>query len=394
MLTFGLVLTGITVCILVPVLLFCIYLYFLTIYSLLFVKVRFSKKMQSKFAIIIPINKNFTNIDKMLAELIQKIDYPDHLYDIVIVTDNLTKSEQVAIFKLDISGVRILHYSNSWRQGREFAIEWALAELLKGDYSAFFIMNQNSKPEPWILKALDYQIIEGESCIQLSADYFSHKFTWGKRLLSIYLTAYHHVMPKGKAVLGLSSGLTGNGVCFSEELLYTCPYKPLEYKNWFEYHIRLVLQKKKVKFIPKTALYNDINSELLDEYNLGNLPLNIAFKRYIIPLYKSSLNGNLSAFDTLIALFLPSLKTVTSILIFAIFSGAIVFVASSVIPECEDLLVYGQLLVFVSIGGIVVLLFLFSIGMLQKKMSPITWLAGFFFPIYGLYFFVKKLIKL
>ena len=394
MLVFGFILTGIAVCILVPGLLFCCYLYLLTIYSLLFIKVRLSKKTQSKFALIIPIDKNFSNIDKKLSEIMQIIDYPIHLYDIIIVTDNLTKSEQVAMFKLHISGVKVLHYSNSWRSGREFSIEWALAELLKDDYSAFFIMNQNSKPEPWILKALDYQILEGESCLQLSADYFSQKFTWGKRLFSIYLTAYHHVMPKGKAVLGLSSGLTGNGVCFTRELIDNCPYKPLEYKNWFEYHIKLVLKKKKVKFIPKTGLHNDINFELFNENNLGNLPLSIAFKRYIKPLCQATLSGNWSAGDSLIALFLPSLKTITSILFLALFAGGIVFVSSIIIPECTELFIYGKLVVFASLAGIIALLFLFLIGMFEKKMSPITWLAGFFFPIYGLYFFVKKLIKL
>jgi hypothetical protein len=393
MLFFGFILIGIAFCMLIPVLITSIYLYFLTIYSLLLRKLKLSNQPKSKIALIIPLNKNLKNIEHKASDIFKIIDYPTNLYDIIFVTDNFSNSEQISTFKLHTSGVKIIHYTNSWRTGREFTIEWALAELIKKDYSAFFIMNQNSTPVPWIFKALAYKLEQGIDCIQMSESYIGQNFTWEKRLKSILLAAYNHLLPKGKSVLGLSCGLSGNGICLSKNLINTFPYKPLEYKNWFEYHIKLVLQNKKAIFISKTALYNNIEFAFSNENSLKHLPLIVAVKRYLIPLYKATLNGNWSAFDCLLTLFRPSIKTIVSILFLALFAGSIVYTASILIPECEQQFIYAKLIIFSSAVGIAALLFFLSIAMLEKKLSPITWLAGFFFPIYGLYSFVKKFIK-
>jgi hypothetical protein len=99
MLFFGFILIGIAFCMLIPVLITSIYLYFLTIYSLLLRKLKLSNQPKSKIALIIPLNKNLKNIEHKASDIFKIIDYPTNLYDIIFVTDNFSNSEQISTFK-------------------------------------------------------------------------------------------------------------------------------------------------------------------------------------------------------------------------------------------------------------------------------------------------------
>jgi len=387
---FALILAGICICMLLPALTYCTYLYFITVYSLFFRKTQISQTPQSSFALFIPLTSVPHNLQKKIVELKAAIDYPDELYEIITLTDNINSEEVDKIFPESYNDSRIIRYCNSWRKGKEFAIEWALSILINEKYDAFLIIDETVSVSPWLLKSLNAYISSGADAVQVSVSRYKRKMTWLEHLKCITSAGYYHLRPKARNNLGISCGIQGTGFCMTKKLLNDLPFQPFEYKNWFEYHIKLVCNNNKVVFIPKSGIKSTIiesgsNSEFLNTKQKGKVR-----KRYISPLLKAVKHRNPSALDCLITLFSPSLTTTIKILSAGLFAGFLLSTAANVIPECHFLKLPSEIVIILTLMGQSVMIFYFFVAIVEKKLSLITCLAGFFFPVYILYSIIKK----
>src|SRR5207302_10119104 len=62
----------------------------------------------------------------------------------------------------------------------------------------------------------------------------------------------------GRAALGLSCGLKGNGMCFSAELLERFSWRWHTLAEDVEFHLALVLDGLRVEFAPETSVLADM----------------------------------------------------------------------------------------------------------------------------------------
>src|SRR5581483_20036 len=78
------------------------------------------------------------------------------------------------------------------------------------------------------------------------------------RLLHVSLLAMNLVRPRGRAALGLSAGILGNGFALTAETLARVPYEATSIVEDLEYHLRLVRGGIRVRFAEGATVRGDM----------------------------------------------------------------------------------------------------------------------------------------
>jgi len=74
------------------------------------------------------------------------------------------------------------------------------------------------------------------------------------RLMQVALMAFNVLRPRGRARLGLSAGIFGNGFALTAETLAAVPYEASSVVEDLEYHLRLVRAGRRVAFADGTCV--------------------------------------------------------------------------------------------------------------------------------------------
>lgn len=379
MLNFGYVLGILALIVLTPVLLNSCYLFILTLFSLLPNWRRLSADATAKFAILLPVRNAEDCIEKVVRQLITEQDYPGDLFDVVVIADNCTDS---SAFTASFAGANVMEYKNDWKTGKGYALEWAFAELKKQDYDAYLIIDIDTQIDKKALRYLDAELSKGATAMQLSTKMIDAKSSWKKRYLDIVFAGLNHLRPKGRHNLGLSCGITGNGFCFSDTLLDKLPYEAFECVEGLEYHYRMVLKNEKVRFIPRAKVavkYVSHKRNNIREYEKHRQRI---YRKYMPSLLKAALCGNFSAGDCIFSFYTMSLKTILGSLLAVVLTGILMFFSSVSLPECEDLFLLSVWVLLPALFGIIMILCYIFAGMLEQRISLMTWIAVFLYPFY------------
>ncbi|MFW6389712.1 MAG: glycosyltransferase family 2 protein, partial [Halanaerobiales bacterium] len=83
------------------------------------------KDPDKKFAVIIPAHNEEKVISKLLTN-VQKLDYPNTLYDIFVVADNC--SDNTAVIARS-HNVNVIRRTNNLQKGKGYALKYAFTKL-------------------------------------------------------------------------------------------------------------------------------------------------------------------------------------------------------------------------------------------------------------------------
>jgi cellulose synthase/poly-beta-1,6-N-acetylglucosamine synthase-like glycosyltransferase len=211
---------------------------------------------RKRFAVLVPAHNEEAVIGRLLASL-SRLDYPRELFDVCVVADNCHDSTASIANAL---GARVYERFDTTEQAKGFALRWLLQQLEHEDrsYDAFVVVDADSVLAPNFLRCMEARLDAGARVVQayysvLNAD---HSAVAGLRYAA--LAAVHYLRPLGRSLFGLSSGLKGNGMCFSASILQEFSW------NWFtlaedvEFHLALVERGIRVEFAPETWVSADM----------------------------------------------------------------------------------------------------------------------------------------
>lgn len=380
MLNFGYVLAALALIALIPVFLSCCYLFILSLFSLVPRWQRLPETPAAKFGILLSAHNAEKVIEKVVADLVAKMDYPPELFEVIVVADNCSDSTS---YLASFSGAQVIEFTNDWKQGRGYALEYAFKELRKKDFNAFLIADVNTVVGNQALKYLDSAITKGAKGMQLPYALMDGKSSWNKRYADILMTGINYLRRRGRSSLHLSCGIAGNGLCLTKELLAAVPFVNFVKAEGIEYHYKLVLADEKVIFVPDSGIYSDFlfPARKKEEAELHEECLKI-FGKYQPLLLKAFLKGNFSALDCILDFYTPSLKTLFMGLIVIMFSGALLVTASAWRPDCDELLLVSLIISGLALLGMGMLLVYLLFGMLERRLPISSWLAFVCFPFY------------
>ena len=134
---------------------------------------------------------------------------------------------------------------------------------------------------------------------------------WTGQVINIGYTLYNWVRPAARKTIGFPTGLKGNGMCFSIDVLEKVPWDAFSLTEDLEYGLKLMLNNVDVVFAPEHIGYSVIPDDpkqaesQRERWEMGRFPI---LKKFAGPLLKKALKKrSLKIFDAFIDLITPPL---------------------------------------------------------------------------------------
>jgi 1,2-diacylglycerol 3-beta-glucosyltransferase len=215
-----------------------------------------------RFAVLVPAHDEELVIGRLLASL-QQMDYPRDLIDVCVVADNC--KDQTPSISRDL-GARVYERTSSSEHAKGFALRWLLDQLKHEHraYDAFVVIDADSVVAPNFLRSMDAHLSNGADAIQAYYSVLNPGDSAVAALRFAALAAVHYLRPLGRSRLKLSSGLKGNGMCFTAWLLDRFGWRWFTLAEDVEFHLALVAQGVRVEFAPDTWVKADMPATLRD----------------------------------------------------------------------------------------------------------------------------------
>jgi glycosyltransferase involved in cell wall biosynthesis len=363
MLIFAYILLTVSAILAVPVVMFSLYLALLTLGSLIPRRIKLREKPDTKIAVIIPAHNEEAGIEKAVSSLLAVTDYQAELFTIITVAANCTDS---TAYIANFAGAEVLEYANEWKPGRGFAVEWALSHLKNKKYDLFLILDPDSRLGKDALKYLDAEFDAGHIAMQLPAERQTSSASRLSLLKSLPESAENFLQPRGRDRIGFSSPLTGNGTALSAEILEQIPFEAGGENDTSEYFYKLVCGREKARFICGRNCAVLVPPDSLESARRNKMP-----KRFFPKLIKEAFNGNFTAAETLLNIFLPPYATLFAGALILLFSGAMLFFAGG-LPETAVFTKYGIILLIAAVCSTILLVIYIITGIAEKKLLQKT----------------------
>jgi cellulose synthase/poly-beta-1,6-N-acetylglucosamine synthase-like glycosyltransferase len=264
---------------------------------------------QTRFAVLVPAHDEEEVLADTLCSLLA-LDYPRDRFMIHLIADNCTDSTAEIGRSF---GVTVHERFDAEHPGKGQALHWLLDDLMQDTSTdAFAFVDADTTVDADFLKMMDRRLAGGEVALQASyrvKDAGSHPLV-GLRALAFALI--HDLRASGKARLGLSAGLWGNGMVMARSCLERVPWGAFTAVEDAEQHLRLLLNGYKVTYVPETHVYGHMPSSFRSARNQqrrwegGKLTLARRYSRAL--LWQSLRSRGAASIAALIELLLPPLS--------------------------------------------------------------------------------------
>ena len=186
------------------------YLLYYAVLSLFYREHKYiTKNNQVKIAVIFPAYKEDAVIIKSVSDFLEQ-DYPKDLYDIYVVSDNMTAETNASLKRLPISVLEVDFENSSKAKALNLAMKYIDVE----DYSIVVIMDADNRTIPSFLSQINNAFNNGTIALQ------AHRTT-DSELSDIALLdciseeINNGIFRKGHNAVRLSAALAGSGMAFN-----------------------------------------------------------------------------------------------------------------------------------------------------------------------------------
>jgi cellulose synthase/poly-beta-1,6-N-acetylglucosamine synthase-like glycosyltransferase len=154
--------------------------------------------------------------------------------------------------------------SDTARRGKGHALDYAFQKLLLEPFDAFMVLDADSTISPNAALEVGSRIAAGADALQIRYEVRNVAESSHTRLVSLGFLAFNVVRPRGRAALGLSSGILGNGFALTRNTLESIPYQAFSIVEDLEYHLRLVRAGRLVQFVDTAKVLGEMPAKRAD----------------------------------------------------------------------------------------------------------------------------------
>jgi cellulose synthase/poly-beta-1,6-N-acetylglucosamine synthase-like glycosyltransferase len=275
----------------------------------------------TRLAIIVPAHNEAFGIAATLFSLRAEADC-DPAARIIVIADNCD-DDTAAVARS--RGVEVIERSDASQRGKGFALQWAF-ELLMPRFDWFVIVDADTVVQPGFLRAMRAAIAGGADALQcryLVRDALANR---RNRLGEVALAAWNVLRPRGRAVLGASVGILGNGFALAARTLARVPYLAHSIVEDVEYHVLLVRAGLRVGFVDdavvRGAMPDNAGAAATQRSRWEGGRLRLAIDRAPALAAQIFLRGRWRLLDPLLDLLLAPLAIHCALLSLAFFAGS------------------------------------------------------------------------
>jgi 1,2-diacylglycerol 3-beta-glucosyltransferase len=240
-----------------PAVISCGYLLMLTLLSWR-LKLLPPSLRQLRFDVIVPAHNEVAVIHRVIESL-QRIDWPQDRFRIVVVADNCTDGTAAAAAAC---GATVLERHDTTARGKGYALDFAFKDSrARGWADAVVVIDADAQVSANLLEAFARRIERGADAVQAHYGVSNTAASWRTRLLSIAKAAFHIIRSRARERLGLSCGIRGNGWAVTHRLLDRVPYRAFSLTEDLEYGITLGLNGLRVHYADEANADAEMVSE-------------------------------------------------------------------------------------------------------------------------------------
>lgn len=207
------------------------------------------------FDIVVPACDEESGITATIAAL-RGLDYPKDRYRVLVIADNCTDATARLAAE---AGAVVLERRDPERRGKGYALAHAFAQVERDDLAdAVVVIDADSTVSPNLLRAFARRFDAGAGVVQASYGVRRPEATWRARLMVIALSLFHGVRSLGRERLGLSTGLRGNGMGFTRDVLRRVPADAFSVVEDVEYGIKLAEAGYRVEYVHEAQVLGDM----------------------------------------------------------------------------------------------------------------------------------------
>lgn len=208
-----------------------------------------------RFDVIIPAHDEEAGI-AAAVQSIQAVDYPPELRRVIVVADNC--SDRTAE-RARRAGALVLVREDPERRGKGPALSFAFERSLADRFTdAVVVVDADASVSPNLLRAFSARLAAGAAAVQSENLVGNPQASWRTGLMAIAFALIHTVRSVARERLGLSSALSGTGMCFSTALLREVPHRATSVTEDIQYGIDLALAGHRVAYAGEAWVRSDV----------------------------------------------------------------------------------------------------------------------------------------
>lgn len=208
-----------------------------------------------RFAVLVPAHDEAAVIERLLRSLNAQSHPRDH-FDVYVVADNCTDATAEIARR---AGAIVHERHDPLLRAKGHAVRWLLERVrARGTYDAYVIFDADSEVAPDFLARMNARLAAGSLVVQAHYRVLNADASRRAALREAALASLHYLRPLGRAALGLSCGLKGNGMCFAAGVLDRFGWGSVGLAEDVEVHLALVRHGVRTDFAPEAVVMADM----------------------------------------------------------------------------------------------------------------------------------------
>jgi cellulose synthase/poly-beta-1,6-N-acetylglucosamine synthase-like glycosyltransferase len=203
-------------------------------------------------SILVPAHNEEALIGRCIRSLLASAN---SRVELLVVAHNCTDA---TAFEAEAAGARVLVLNDPNQTGKGCALNHGFAAALAGGSQAVLVIDADSVVSYNLVSEVRRKLAEGAQALQCRYEVYNAQETQGTKLTALAFQAFNVVRPRGRARLGLSAGIFGNGFALHRDVLQRIPYGAHSVVEDLEYHLSLVRAGVRVEFLDTTTVRGEM----------------------------------------------------------------------------------------------------------------------------------------
>ena len=203
--------------------------------------------------VLIPAHNEETLIGRAIQSALQSAD--SAATKVLVVAHNCTDATAA---KAKAAGASVLLLDDSTRSGKGHALTEGFRAALAGDSQAVLVMDADSLMDANLIPHVRRQLQAGARALQCRYEVNNSHDSARTMLMSLAFFGMNVIRPRGRARLGFSAGILGNGFVIHRDVLTLVPYGSHSIVEDVEYHLALLRAGVRVLFLDTAGVRGEM----------------------------------------------------------------------------------------------------------------------------------------
>jgi len=175
--------------------------------------------------------------------------------DVLVIAHNCTDATAA---RAEAAGAHVLVLNDPGQTGKGCALRYGFAAMLASHSHGALVIDADSVIDCGLIEEIQRRFLLGVPAMQSRYEVACSQDRRRVKLTTLAFHAFNVVRPRGRARLGLSAGILGNGFALHREVLKRVPYNAHSIVEDLEYHLALVRANIRVEFIDTAVVYGEM----------------------------------------------------------------------------------------------------------------------------------------